>query len=250
MRVAVFSDIHGNDVAFETMLADAGDKHIDKYVCLGDAIQGGPQPAQVVARLLQLNCPVVMGNSDAWLLSGEETGAEAFTDERRKQLDAIRIWSLAQLSSSDRDFIRTFQPTVEIELEDKKKLLCFHGSPASFDDVMLPDSPQELFAKNLGHFDAHVMAGGHTHVQYVRRIDAGSRIFFNPGSVGVAYSHHQPDESFHTDPWAEYAILSLERGKQSLEFRRLPIDVKKLIAIYKESGRPYADQAINEYGGE
>ena len=41
-------------------------------VCLGDAIQGGPQPAQVVSRLKELACPVVMGNADAWLLTGVE----------------------------------------------------------------------------------------------------------------------------------------------------------------------------------
>ena len=29
----------------------------------GDAVQGGPQPAQVVARLRRLACPVVMGNA-------------------------------------------------------------------------------------------------------------------------------------------------------------------------------------------
>ena len=252
MQVAVFSDIHGNDIGFETMLADAGDQRIDKYVCLGDAIQGGATTChRVLARLRELNCPVVMGNSDAWLLSGEETGAEAFTDERRERLDAIRLWSLAQLSPADRDFIRGFQPTVELELEDRKKLLCFHGSPASFDDVMLP----ELATGTLGQESWQLRRARHDRRTYARSIraphDAGLRIFFNPGSVGVGgYSHHQPDDNFRTDPWAEYAILAIEQGKQSLEFRRLPIDLNRLITVYKESGCRYSEQAITEYSGE
>ena len=74
MRIAVFSDIHGNGLALEAVLADIQAKAPDRLVCLGDAIQGGPQPAQVVRRLRELQCPVVMGNADAWLLTGEGTG--------------------------------------------------------------------------------------------------------------------------------------------------------------------------------
>lgn len=66
MRIAVISDMHGNDLAFEAVEADIKNQKFDQIVCLGDAVQGGPQPAQVVQRLRRLNCPVVMGNADAW----------------------------------------------------------------------------------------------------------------------------------------------------------------------------------------
>ncbi|MBV6452773.1 MAG: hypothetical protein MHPDNHAH_03543 [Anaerolineales bacterium] len=51
MRLAIFSDIHGNDFAFEIVEADIEKQNIDQLVCLGDAIQGGPQPKQTVERL-------------------------------------------------------------------------------------------------------------------------------------------------------------------------------------------------------
>jgi predicted phosphodiesterase len=54
MRIAVFSDIHGNCIAFDAMLANLDGPSIDRLVCLGDAVQGGPQPAQVVQRLRTL----------------------------------------------------------------------------------------------------------------------------------------------------------------------------------------------------
>ncbi len=138
---------------------------------------------------------------------------------------------------------------MEIELEAKGRLLCFHGSPASFDDVILPDIPQEKLFKFLGGYHATAMCGGHTHVQQVRRISSDARFFFNPGSVGFAYSHHQPDKGFQADPWAEYAILTSEAGRLSLEFRRVPFDVKTLIEAYRKSGRPYAEAAIAQYKG-
>jgi hypothetical protein len=79
----------------------------------------------------------------------------------------------------------------------------------------------------------------------MRRI--GERFFFNPGSVGFAYSHYQPDGQFFADPWAEYSILTVAKSQTSLEFRRIPFDLRELIRVYRESGRPFADEAIAQY---
>lgn len=245
MRITVISDMHGNNFAFETVLADIKQKGADQIICLGDAIQGGPQPAEVVQNLRALNCPVVMGNADAWLLSGEETGDEGIPTERLKKMGEIRLWSLSQLTEDDKAFISGFQPTITINLEEDLDLLCFHGSPASFDDIILPDAPKDIFNKCLGAYSDHILTGGHTHAQQIRR--NGQLFFFNPGSVGFAYSHYQPDGQFYADPWAEYAILTVENGQTSLEFRRIPFDVEELIHIYRESGRPFADEAIAQY---
>ncbi len=245
MQIAIISDIHGNCVAIDAVLADLRLHPAEHVVCLGDAIQSGPQPAQVVARLHQLACPVVMGNADAWLLTGEETGQEQIPTERLRKMQTIREWSLSQLSPDDRNFIARFQPTVEVPLTTSRSLLCFHGSPISFDDVILPQTPEDEFQRYLGAYTAHVLTGGHTHMQQIRRI--GTSFFFNPGSVGFAYSHAQEEESFRADPWAEYAVLSSEGERVGLEFRRVPFDVTELIDAYRESGRPYAEEAIAQY---
>lgn len=246
-RIAVFSDMHGNCVAFDALLADLSHIQVDGIVCLGDAIQGGPQPAQVVARLRELGCPVVMGNADAWLLTGEETGSESIPEERMRKMNEIRSWSLAQLSSEDRTFIQQFQPTVEFPLGSGRSLLCFHGSPKSFDDVILPTTPEEDFNKFLASYVPKIMTGGHTHMQQIRRIGTSDSFYFNPGSVGFAYSHQQPDGSFHADPWTEYATFTAESGRFSLEFRRVYYDAKAVIEVYRSSGRPHAADAIGQY---
>lgn len=255
VRIAVFSDIHGNCIALDAMLADFNGQSIDLMVCLGDAIQGGPQPAQVVQRLRELGCPVVMGNADAWLLTGKRTDDEAINNERQQRMEAVRQWSLSQLSDDDRAFIAAFQPTIELALDDDFRpkalsvLLAYHGSPKSFNDVILPDIAQDKLAAFLDGHRADAYCGGHTHVQFVRRIGAGPEVHFNPGSVGIAASHHQPDEGFQADPWAEYAVLDVDArgGRWALEFHRAPFDVEALIAGFEASGRPRADAAIAEY---
>lgn len=245
MKTAVFSDIHGNDFAFEVVEADIKKQHVDQMICLGDAIQGGAQPAATVQRLRKLNCPVVMGNADAWLLTGNETADEGIPAERLKKMGEIRLWSLSQLNEEDRSYISSFQPTVTVPLADGLDLLCFHGSPTSFDDALLPHAPAEVFEKFLGPYSHYILTGGHTHAQQVRR--NGELFFFNPGSVGFAYSHYQPEGQFHADAWAEYALLTVEKGQTSLEFRRIQYDVNELIRVFQGSGRPFADEAIMQY---
>lgn len=246
MRVAIISDIHGNCVALDAVLDDLTGLNVDQIVCLGDVVQGGPQPEEVVARLRELDCPVVMGNADDWLLTGIDSGAENIPEERRVRMDAVRHWQLTKLTEDDLAFIHTFKPTVLIKLDEERALLCYHGSPQSFDHVILPQTSEEEVRQFLQPQEQIIYTGGHTHVQFIRHF--GRTFHFNPGSVGVAYRHDQPDDHFRLDPWAEYTLLSSHAGNLSLEFRRIPFDVQGLISAYKNSGRPFAESSIAEYG--
>jgi putative phosphoesterase len=243
-RVAIISDIHGNCFAFDAVLADMQKRSIDQVVCLGDAIQGGPQPAEVVDRLRAIGCPVVMGNADSWLLNGINTSTVEDVTEKQEK---VRQWQLALLSEEDRNFIAAFQPTVELSLGDGVEMLCFHGSPASFDELIYPETPEEEFQKMLGAYTGRVMCGGHTHLQQIRRI--GDYFFFNPGSIGVPYNRNQPEENFQLDHWAEYAILTVESGELDLDFRRVPLDVEGLIEVFRSTGRPYREDWVAQYRG-
>jgi predicted phosphodiesterase len=134
---------------------------------------------------------------------------------------------------------------VEIALGQGRTLLGFHGSPHSFDDMILPSTPEEEVNRLLSGFAPHILAGGHTHIQQIRHL--GRSFYFGCGSVGLAYRHDQSEEHFRTDPWAEYAILTIEQDTLGLEFRRVPFDVDALIAVYQTCGRPYAEEAVAQY---
>jgi putative phosphoesterase len=183
MRLAIISDIHGECFALDQVIQDIRRQGIEQMVCLGDALQGGSQPAETLARLRELNCPVVMGNADAWLITGQQTSAGEETSEQQRE---VRARSLAQLSESDVAFDQQFRFTLEIPLEAEKNLLCFHGSPRSFDEIILPETPDDVVRQFLGGYDATLKCGGHTHTQQMRRL--GNSWYFNPGSVSLAYN--------------------------------------------------------------
>ncbi len=130
-------------------------------------------------------------------------------------------------------------------LPDGRRLLCSHGSPSSYDDVILPATPDDEVRRLLGPLADTFHAGGHTHVQFVRHV--GRCFHLNPGSVGFAYRPDQPEGVFRADPWAEYALLTVTDGHVSLEFRRVPFDVDALVEAYRGSGRPFAEEAVAQY---
>ena len=242
MRLAVLSDMHGNDIAFEAVLNDIDRRGYDQIVCLGDTVQGGAQPSEVIQRLRERKIPCVMGNADSWLLSGIDSGAEDVPEERMRKRIEVREWSLGRLSGADRAFIGSFEPTIPIHLGNGERLLCFHGSPRSFDDLLLPDSPLEVFNELLSIENVKFFSGGHTHVQFVRQLRQG--FHFNPGSAGTAYRHHQPEGGLMFDSFAEYAMLSVDGARVGLEFLRVPFDVERLVEAYRSSGRPYSEEAV------
>src|SRR5215208_113261 len=236
MRTALVSDVHGNAVALNAVLTDLEREPVDQVVCLGDMIQGGAEPAEVVRRLRDLACPVVLGNADAFLLD-PESGEEATT---QRQL-AVREWTLAQIGADGAAFIESFRPTLDVPLGEARTLLAFHGSPASFDDIVLPHLEEDEFRRLLGPPAADVLAGGHVHLQWLRRY--GDSTFLNPGSVGLAYDHAQPGDSddLRIDATAEYARLDVDGDRLQIAFRRIPLDRDAVLAAIDASGMPHAD---------
>lgn len=235
MRTALVSDVHGNAVALEAVLADLDAEPVDQVVALGDMAQGGPQPAEVVDRVAALGWPVVLGNADAFLLD-PEAGAEPATEA---QLEA-RAWSVERLGPERLATIRGYASTVEAQLGGGQTLLAFHGSPGSYDDFLFPETPDRVFRALLGETRASVLAGGHIHLQFLRRV--GDAIFVNPGSVGLSYDHEQAEDAFRADPWAAYAVIETDgAGGLDVSFRRVPLDIEALVGAVLASAMPGAE---------
>ena len=67
MRVAILSDIHGNAVALDAVLADLASRGpFDQIVVAGDLVWSGPRPREVVDRVQALRAAVIRGNTDAF----------------------------------------------------------------------------------------------------------------------------------------------------------------------------------------
>src|SRR5687767_12043569 len=73
MKLALLSDIHGNSVALDAVLADIkAQGGVDAHWILGDLVAIGHDPVGVLERLTQLpNARFVRGNTDRYVFAGD-----------------------------------------------------------------------------------------------------------------------------------------------------------------------------------
>lgn len=91
MRLAVFSDIHGNILALNEVLADLMKQGCDAVYCLGDLVGYGPRPNEVIETIISSGIPTVMGNYDEGV--GYERGdcGCAYTTDVEKENGHVSI---------------------------------------------------------------------------------------------------------------------------------------------------------------
>lgn len=242
--IAVLSDIHGNLPALEAVLADLLRYDVEGVLCLGDVANLGPRPSGSLKRLQALEPLTVMGNTDDYLLSPRTIDDVAEPTAATRMFLDIERWSAEQLDDDDREFVRSFAPSLELEVEGLE-VVAYHGSPVSYDDPIRPLTPDETLDDWFAERPARLYLGGHTHEQFVRRYrDA---IVANPGSVGLSFvKAFSADDGRHL-PVAEYALLQVLAGEPNLHFRRVPYDLNVYYEAVKESGMPHAEAWLSQF---
>jgi putative phosphoesterase len=215
MRLGVLSDIHGNRIALDAVLADM--PAVDGLVCAGDVVGYNPWPAECVAAVRERGMPTVMGNHDRAVV--RDAGfrfngmAAAGVEYARERLDAdARSW-LADL------------PATRTVANGQVRLV--HGHP---DDPDRYTYPEEFAPSMLG--EEALLVTGHTHVQGHRVFDTG--VVMNPGSVG------QPRDG---NPHAGYAVVDLPADEADdepvrVEERRVEYDVDAVVDAVEAAGLP------------
>jgi putative phosphoesterase len=238
LKVAIISDIHGNLTALEAVLPAIQNK-VDRTICLGDVAAVGPQPHETIAFLRKMKWPCVMGNTDESLANSVPEDYERLDEsqEEKRKMMTLDRWTAAQLDDPDRRFLSGFERTINVKVR-KASLVCYHGSPRSNTEGILSTTPDDRVAKILGDQSATIFAGGHTHVQMVRRL--GGSMIINPGSVGLPFEKDSAGR-FRNPARAEYSILTIEGQELGVELCRARYGLEELEKAVRRSGMPDPD---------
>jgi putative phosphoesterase len=234
MRLALISDLHGNLVALDAVLADIDRRGIDRIVCLGDIVDLGPQPLEVVHRLRARGIPCVRGNHDP-------------LDEHppAPRLREIETWTAQQLPTPVRTWLDDLPTSLTVDL-DGARVLCVHGSPRQATDQLLDDTPRGTLDAWCDGHDFDALVAGHTHVQMVRRLD--HRLLVNVGSVGMPFLRPLGAPPPKVLPWCDYAVLEGHAGRVEATLCRLPLDLPGFAASLRASTLPDAEQWLAQWG--
>ena len=233
MRVAMFADVHGSELALRAVLDDVRSVGVDAMYCLGDLATLGPSPRAAIDTLAQSGCACVLGNHDEMVL--DPRLARRYTDAK-VVLDAID-WCADRLSEADRDFLRGLRPECRIDL-DGRTVLGFHGTPRSNVEDLIATTPPEVVDEFLDGRSASVIVGGHTHVQMIRQ--HRGILLVNVGSVGLPFREYAGGgrPALMLDH-AEYAIIDgVDGGPVTVSLRRVPIDSQAVSRAVEAAERP------------
>lgn len=241
MKIALISDLHGNEVALAAVLASIGRSGADQIICLGDVATLGVRPGWVLQALRDLGCLCIMGNHDEFLLEPEMLKGY----NEAPIIGAAVDWCRERLSEAELAFVRTFQRKGEIPLGGESRLLVFHGSPRSHMEDLLATTPPEELDRALDGHSATVMAGGHTHVQMLRQHHG--MLLVNPGSVGMPFRDYVGGRAPRLMAHAEYATVEAVGGEVNVTLHRVELDREALRASARDSDNPLAPTLLQEW---
>lgn len=237
MRLAIFSDVHGNLPALESVLDDIHRQGVDAVYCLGDLVGYAPFPNEVTECIQREQIPTIMGNYDDGVgFDRDECGcAYREADERDRGQQSLE-WTKARVSAENKAFLRTLVPEIRTDV-DGKRLLLVHGSPRKMNEYLFEDRPVSSFQRLAAASNADIVVFGHTHKPYTKLVD--DVWFVNVGSVGKP-----KDGNWH----ACYALLDT-RATPPASFVRVAYDVAAVARAIRESELPDEFAADIERGG-
>lgn len=232
-RFAVLSDIHGNLLALEAVLADITSQSVEQTVNLGDHLQGPLDPVGTAERLIPLALPSIRGNCDRLLYEAGTIVTEGSTLARNR----------AALKTTHKQWLASMPQTLSLG----DVLLC-HGTPWA-DDVYLLEEVREHgvrlkrsdeIAPILHSIAASLILCGHSHQSRTVSMPGGM-LLVNPGSVGLPayrdespYPHGMEAGSPHT----RYALLTRSGGTWQVEHRAVLYDWEAAARLAESNDRP------------
>lgn len=233
--IALLADAHGNLPALEAVLGDLTRFDVTDVVSLGDVANLGPAPRETLRRLRSLEPVTVLGNTDHYLLNSRALADVSAPNDETPRFLEVEAWCAARLFDEDKEFIQSFQRSVNLSV-DGLEVLAYHGSPRSFDDLVRSGTSDDTLDPWFEGHRAAVLVGAHTHEQFVRRYH--DAILVNPGSVGMPFRTPRGGR-VESPSLAEYALLSVVNDQPNITLRRVPYELADLRALGESSGMPH-----------
>lgn len=179
-KIALLSDIHGNLKALEAVIEQLKPEQPDIWLCLGDIVGYGGQPAACIELIQKLGMICVKGNHDAGVAG--ELSIKHFRNPNRRLIELTRDELLSK------DQIKWLKNLPLIRQGDE--WVAAHASPVEPEKWRYLESA--FTARSvLEKQEQRLCFIGHTHKAAlvgtkfgVREYDHSNKFLLNPGSVG------------------------------------------------------------------
>ena len=236
---AILSDIHGNSLALQAVLADIKRCDISKVINLGDHFFGALEPEKVACILRENPMLCISGNTDREILESIDGKLE------KEGMDKVK----ADLSAQTIQWLRELPGTATL---DGLFFIC-HGTPESDNEYLLEQVTEkgvfvyndEYLADRTKNIAERIVLCGHSHVNRVVYL-SGNKIIINPGSVGLPAYLGNGKYRFAMEsmtPHAKYAIVQSDGDR---------INIEQILCAYdwqqaSENARKNGNEKVAQY---
>jgi putative phosphoesterase len=176
LKILIASDLHGNLEAVHSLPSD-----FDQLWVLGDIVNYGPNPAEVIEFVREHASLVVRGNHDDAI--GFDRDPLCSVPFRRLAEETGRF-TMSVVGERKREFLRGLPLSAGRDVDGLRFFAC-HAAPGDPLHEYRP-ADSDLWARDVAKGFCDVLLAGHTHVPFCRSV--GARRVANPGSVGQSKS--------------------------------------------------------------
>ena len=241
LRVAIFSDVHGNVPALEAVLSDAAEAGVTEHWIVGDLVANGPRPTEALRRLAELpNTKIIRGNTDRYVVTGEHPRVAGSVETVRTPEEigvllrtvAAISWTRGAITEAGfLSWLRSLPLDARATLPDGTRVLLVHAAPGTDDGPGIsPAMTDDEVRAAITGAEAELIFAGHTHKPLDRTVD-GIRVI-NSGSVSLPATAERR---------ACWTLLTADDRGHTIEARRIEYDLDAVLAELHEVAHPSAD---------
>lgn len=232
MKIGIIADIHGNAQALEAVLADIKSRTVDKVIVLGDICYRGPEPQSCIDLIHSLDCEVIKGNADEWVIRGVYQGE--VPEQVLNMMRLEREWTLSKLDEESVIYLQKLPQDLKLNV-NSIKIHAYHATPHSLFDVVPPNETEGNLISKMMDGEADIFVYAHIHKSYIRYING--KCIINTGSVGLPFDGCNK---------ASYALVEIDDyNNVQTSIIRVDYDVEKVIDQFQLSNYPNKEFMIN-----
>lgn len=242
IKIAVFSDVHGNLPALDAVLNDIEERGITQKFCLGDLVDFAPWGNEVIEKMKNLNIPCLLGNHDERIAFDLPVVALSKHSEEETKARFIAIeHSKKYITTENKQYLSELPFHIKLNYKVGNRhwnIQLLHSSLESNDTYLYATEEDQIFRNILQDSQADVLLMGHTHLSFKKHFEDG-RWAINCGSVG---------RSKEVNRLASYVVLTIEKEKITPEIIQLEYPLEETAQNIESSGIPnyYASFLRNE----
>lgn len=226
MKIALFSDVHGNLQALQAVLKAIKEENVDNIICLGDVIAIGPNSRECLDLIIDNNITLLLGNHELYYLYGASNIEDSTISENElKHQEHIKN----QLTDKHYNFLKSCPINLIINYKNKHLLLSHFLLQDK--SKILPFYPLNILKEDydyiIDEYNADYIFIGHKHMAFKEMINNTELI--DIGSCGT-----------RRNDTTSYYILELKNGV-TYEEKTINFDREEFINTLNNSNYPDID---------